>query len=272
MNTVQGKTAGSALKRVRRKLMRALFGIDPAYSDMYEDEGERFFAALYLQKIRHHLQETFGSRKVDILDAGCQAGRLAIPLAKDGHRVTAMDTSSFALRRLQMHCREEGVEVSRSKGDIARLLQNDKHFFDAILCIEVLYLRENYREILRLFWERLSPGGLLITSHRTKYFYLTQALKEKNCDRALFILEQSEGKLGGSYFNWQTVAELKALYRELGVSETALYPIGSFTEILVEPKDFSAEDREKLLRIESDFEDERRGCARYLLACAQKPL
>ena len=91
------------MKRIRRKLMRSLLGVDPDYGDMFTSEGERFFAELYLQHIRRHLKEAFGGRAVTILDAGCQAGRLAIPLAKDGHRVTAVDTSSFALKKAKEH-------------------------------------------------------------------------------------------------------------------------------------------------------------------------
>ncbi|MBI4436867.1 MAG: class I SAM-dependent methyltransferase [Candidatus Omnitrophica bacterium] len=257
------------MQRIRRKLLRA-FGVDPHYPDMFKSERERFFAELYLQKIRNHLQEAFGQKRVEILDAGCQAGRLAIPLAKEGHRVTGIDTSSFALKRAKEHCNKEGVAISFLKGDALKLLERENHFFDAILCVEVLYLREAYREFLKVFRKRLRDGGLLMVSHRTKFFYITQALKKKDLESALFVNDHPEGKLWGSYFNWQTTGELRRLYGDVGFSRVTLYPIGTFSEILIEPETLPAEERKKLFQIENRFSDERTGCARYVLACARK--
>ena len=118
---------------------------------MFLNEREKFFGELYLHHIRRFLRETFGEKKVSILDAGCQAGRLAIPLAKEGHGLTAVDTSGFALKQAKRHAEEEGVSVHFLKGDVSEILTRDPQAFDVILCIEVLYLREKYREFLRLF-------------------------------------------------------------------------------------------------------------------------
>lgn len=249
--------------------MRGLFGVDPDYGDMFASVGERFFAELYLQKIRSHFKEAFGERKVTILDAGCQAGRLAIPLAKEGHRVTGVDTSAFALKKAKDHCREENVSISFVKGDVSKVLEKNKDPFDVILCIEVLYLREKHKEFLALFRKQLAPGGLLITSHRTKFYYMSLALKKNDPESALFVMEHSEGELWGSYYNWQTVEELGRIYREIGFPETVLHPIGTFSEILIDPEALSPDGRKTLFRIESEFSEERRGCARYLLACAR---
>lgn len=258
------------MKRLQRKLLRTFLGVDPEYGDMFESPGEQFFAALYLEKIRDHFRETFGSRKLTILDAGCQAGRLAIPLAKDGHQVTGIDTSPFALKRARGHCQEENVSVSFLKGDVSKILEKSDRLFDAILCIEVLYLREKYREFLSLFRNHLAPGGLLLVSHRTKFYYITLALKKNDLESALFVMEHSEGKLWDSYFNWQTVEELRRIYQETGFPEVDLYPIGTFSEIFIDPEALSPENRHRLFRLESEFRDERKGCARYLLACACK--
>jgi len=257
--------------QIKRKLMRGFFGIDPNYSDMFLSSNERFYASLYLEKISRHFKSVFGSKKLRILDAGCQAGRLAIPLAREGHHVTGVDTSAFALRRAKSHAQKEEVSVSWVKGDVQNFLRRNTHPFDVILCIEVLYLRENYRAFLSLFNEHLSSGGLLIVSHRTKFYYISQALKKEDFETALSVVTQQEGHLWGSYFNWQTAKETKALYEALGFRETALYPIGTFSENIIQLESLSEENRSKLLRIESEFKEERSGCARYLLACAQKP-
>ncbi len=258
------------MQKLKRKLSRTLLGKDPDYPDMFTSVREQFFAQLYLRKIRAHLSEVFGERKISLLDAGCQAGRLSIPLARDGHEVTGVDTSSFALKRAALHAKETGVSLSLLHGDVSKILEKENCLFDAILCLEVLYLRENFKDFLRIFREHLTENGFLAVSHRTKFFYLTQAIKKSDLKTASFILENSEGKLWGSYFNWQSVAELKTLYAASGFGEVVFYPIGTFSEILIEPDTVSPEDRQTLFRIEEEFPDERTGCARYVLACARK--
>lgn len=258
------------IQRIRRKFVRSLLGIDPDYGDMFESRRERFFAELYLQKIRRHLVDAFGQKKLRILDAGCQAGRLAIPLAKEGHHLTGVDTSAFALKRAKRHCQTEKVSMSFLRGDVSKILTNNSPSYDAILCIEVLYLRENYREFLGLFRRHLAAGGLLMASHRTKFFYITQALKKNDFETALFVMEHREGKLWDSYFNWQTVAQLRDLYEDAGFPKVDVYPIGTFSEILMDPEALSSENQSKLFRLEEEFCDERTACARYVLVCARK--
>ena len=40
------------MKRAVRKILRAVAGYDPDYYDMHDDPNERFFAQLYLERIR----------------------------------------------------------------------------------------------------------------------------------------------------------------------------------------------------------------------------
>ena len=81
------------MQKIVRKLLRTIMGYDPAYYDMYADGDESFFARLYLQRILAHLSDAGIRPPARILDAGCQTGRLAIPLAERGFRVTGVDTS-----------------------------------------------------------------------------------------------------------------------------------------------------------------------------------
>ena len=214
------------MKRLLRKTLRALFGYDPDYFDMHLGERESFFATLYLQAIEAHLASLDNRSPLTLLDAGCQTGRLAIPLAKKGHRIIGVDTSGFALRRARAHSRKAGVEVEWKRGDVLRVLPRfPKQFFDGILCVEVLYLRENFREMLKAFYDALKPRKLLITSHRPQAHYLKLA-REKNDEAAAgFIRTHREGKLWGSYFNWQVPSELEVLYRSMGFGVREIRPI-----------------------------------------------
>ena len=214
------------MKRLLRKALRFLFGYDPDYVDMYLDEEESFFATLYLAAIERHLASLENGSPLNLLDAGCQAGRLAIPLAKKGHRVVGVDTSGFALRRAKSHSREAGVEVQWSRGNILNILPRfPKQFFYGILCIEVLYLRQNFREMLKAFYEALKQKGFLIASHRPQAYFLKLAREKNDEGAAKFIRTHSEGKLWGSYFNWQMPSELEAIYRSAGFHVREVRPI-----------------------------------------------
>ena len=214
-----------------RKSLRALFGYDPAYCDMYLDEEESFFAKLYLQAMEHGFASSGNGSSLTLLDAGCQAGRLAIPLAKKGHHIVGVDTSRFALRRARHHSRSAGVEVRWVRGDILRVLPKfPRGFFNGILCIEVLYLRRNFRTILTAFHETLRQQGLLMVSHRPPAYYLKLAMEKNDAETARFIQSHHEGELWGSYFNWQVPSELEILYQSLGFTVQEIRPIERSTQ------------------------------------------
>ena len=214
------------MKRLLRKGLRALFGYDPAYFDMYLDKQESFFARLYLQAIEFYLSSLGNGVSLDLLDAGCQTGRLAIPLAKKDYRLVGVDTSGFALRRARQHSQHAGVGIRWIKGDIVKVLPKfEKQSFDTVLCIEVLYLRENFRNILSAFREVLKGKGLLMTSHRPQAYFLKLAQEKGDLETSRFIETHREGALWGSYFNWQTPLELSHLYRSLGFAVREIRPI-----------------------------------------------
>ncbi|MFH0784712.1 MAG: class I SAM-dependent methyltransferase [Pseudomonadota bacterium] len=62
--------------------------------------------SLYSEKIVHHIRP---SRDWSVLDVGCGAGTLAIPLAKLVRRVTAIDFSDTMIALLNDHCLENGL-------------------------------------------------------------------------------------------------------------------------------------------------------------------
>jgi len=210
-----------------RKLKRALLNSDPSFCDMYEDAHARTAAQEYLGYIRRHLHEVFGDRKLDILDAGCQAGRLLIPLAEDGHRLTGIDTSGFALRRARRHAQERGLSVRLYRGDIAQARRwVAPAALDAVICAEVLYLCENYQKLFRLLAESVKPGGLVCVSHRPAAFYVADALAQRRQDLAEDIASRREGPTADSaYHNWQTEEELHRWYRAEGLQVIGCYPL-----------------------------------------------
>ena len=215
------------MQKLFRKFKRAVLNSDPSFCDMYEDAHASSAAKEYLSHIRPALRETFGTRKLDILDAGCQAGRLLIPLAQEEHRLIGVDTSAFALRRTRQHANTRRLAVRLHRGNIANLRRwVAPRSLDVAICTEVLYLCRGHRNLLRLLAESVKPGGLLCLSHRPPVFYVGVALRRDELDAASSVIRRSEGPSpDGAYHNWQTPGQLDALYREAGLRVLSCVPV-----------------------------------------------
>lgn len=105
-----------------------------------------------------------------VIDLGCGPGRVAVPLARRGHRVTGVDAQERYLERARAHAARDGVPLALRRGDIARLA--DEAAFDAALC---LFTSFGYfadpaddRRVLAGAHRALRPGGRLVleTAHR----------------------------------------------------------------------------------------------------------
>ena len=265
-------------QKLKRSLNRHLFGKDPEYHDPYEDPAEQFYARIYLRYLEEQIGIRFRNQPASILDVGCHTGRLSVPLARAGHRVTAIDSSRFHLKRAERHAREEGTQCQFMRGDaFQRILHFKPESFDLVLCTEVLYQRPDFREQMEKLLRLVNSGGLLATSHRTLFFYLSGALASRDWDEARSILGHSEGEIQGSYFNWQTPEEIRDLYRGLGVELLTLRPIGAFTgngeEGMARICDLAGTtelERRQLFEIESCDREEFSVLGRYLFAIGRK--
>lgn len=257
-----------------RKVLRAVANIDPDYYDMYADTNEQWYARLYLEWIARHAREAGILPPSTLLEAGCQAGRLAIPFARQGFTVTGIDTSGFALRRARRHARQAGVQVTLQRGDVLNVLQDDpRRQYDLVVCAEVTYLSPRYREMLQVLAAAVRPGGLLCVSHRPATYYLMEALKIGDFDTAGSVLSRNEGPFRGStYYNWQTREELKALYASLGLEWIALHPIDRLAWLCgLNLSMWPVAQRERWLQAEMSLDGGGEVCARYALVIARKP-
>lgn len=262
------------MQKTVRKILRAVADCDPDYYDMYADENEACFAQLYLSRIRQHAEAAGIRPPATVLEAGCQAGRLVVPLAKQGFRVTGIDTSGFALRRARQHARRAGVTASFRRGDLIRVLEaGPAQRFDIVVCAEVVYLSPQYREMLRALAAAVRPGGLLCVSHRPKAYYLMEAIRLGDLDTARSIHQRSEGPFrDGAYYNWQTEEELRALYGALGLAWLGAYPIDRIAWLSgMSPARLTDAQREEWLRLELGMPGETETCARYVLVIAAQP-
>ena len=261
------------MQKIVRKLLRAVADCDPDYYDMYADANEAWFGQLYLKRILRHAQAVGIRPGASLLEAGCQAGRLAIPLARQGFHVTGIDTSRFALRRAREHAKAAGVRAEFIQGDLIRILSDHRQRrFDVVVCAEVVYLSRQHQVMLQALAHAVKPGGLLCVSHRPKFYYLLEALRQYDLESASKVLLQHEGAFRDStYFNWQTERELRAQYASLGVQWIDMHPIDQFAWLSgMSPSQLTNEERSQWLQLELQSEQAPM-CARYVLVVAMKP-
>ena len=261
------------MNRGLRKLLRVVADCDPDYYDMYAQADERLFARLYLDRIVRHAEAAGIQPPARVLEAGCQAGRIAIPLARRGYDVTGVDTSEFALRRARRHAQAAGVRVRWRRGDVVRVLGGRAPQFDLAVCAEVLYLNQAYRRMLAALAAAVRPGGLVCASHRPLCYYFYEAMRQQDIATARAVLARREGRVRDhAYVNWQTDEELRALYADAGLTWVAQYPIDRVAWLAgLQPSRLSQEAQRHWLELELGEDAGAGSCARYTLIVAARP-
>jgi len=243
-------------------------------TDMRRDPAEQLYAALYLDRITQVLPAASGLR---ILDAGCQAGRLAIPLARAGHHVTGLDISADWLSRCRRNCDEADVQIELVQAGLDQVADHFKAAsFDVVLCAEVLYALREPASALRSLASVLRPTGTLITSHRTRHYMLTTLARHHLLDDMATVATASEGEiLGGQYYNWFDLPELRVLYAEAGLRVLTSEGIGTLSGVgvdgmaaVLDPADLDDVGRAKLLAVERACSERFPDAARYRLIVA----
>lgn len=119
-----------------------------------------------------------------ILDAGCGEGDLAGRLVAEGYRVTALDSSSDAVRA----AREAGVPAI-----LADFLDHTEAAYDAVLFVRSLHHMHPLPDAVAHASELLRPGGLLVAVE--------------------FARERADGNTASWFY------DVRALLREAGLLE-----------------------------------------------------
>jgi SAM-dependent methyltransferase len=148
-----------------------------------------------------------GSR---ILDLCCGHGRIAIPLAQRGYRVTGLDLSEVFLERAKSDEAAAGVSIEWMHGDMRRL--PFEAAFDAVINVFTAFAylesEEDDLEVLRQVWKVLKPGGLFLleTNHRESLVrrFLPADITRRD-DGTIVLNERSFDLLTSRYDGWWTV-------------------------------------------------------------------
>lgn len=110
-----------------------------------------------IEFFRHQVRQWGGP----VLELACGTGRIAIPLARDGHRVVGLDLSESMLAGARRKAAEAGVAVSWVQGDMREFDLGER--FKTILLgfnsICLLLTWQDLENTLRCVRRHLSDGG-----------------------------------------------------------------------------------------------------------------
>lgn len=141
----------------------------PLTTTTYSDMSFRSIAERYnvINSIPPQAQEQIGSAIVAlaaghgrILDMGCGAGRIALPVARAGGRVVGIDLERAMLLQAAA-ATGETIQAAFVHGDITRLPLASA-IFGVVLSINVLHLVPAWQNVLAEAVRVLQPGGLFI--------------------------------------------------------------------------------------------------------------
>jgi 2-polyprenyl-3-methyl-5-hydroxy-6-metoxy-1,4-benzoquinol methylase len=214
--------------------------------NMYTDPGEAFYYREYM----HHLAPVIPPRS-RVLDIGAQAGRFAVPFAQAGHTVTATDIDSKHFDSIRQQAHPASIELI--KEDIHSTIKRiASPGFDVILCLEILYTLNDFPSILQQLRALLNKGGVLITSHRSKGYYIYRSIAERKFAELEDILSSRH-----AYFNCQDTNEIRSIYSRAGYTINKMAGIGIFSGIgndpfaaIANPSVLSQNEQEQLLALE----------------------
>jgi SAM-dependent methyltransferase len=137
-----------------------------ADASLYDYEYRRRRADVSFYRALAHRRA--GDRPIEILELGAGSGRVTIPLARDGHRVTALDQAPAMISRLA----DRVAALPAAARDRVEIVRADLRSFDlgrrrfplvlaAFNVFEHLYTRGEVDACLTRIRDHLAPGGAL---------------------------------------------------------------------------------------------------------------
>jgi len=133
--------------------------------DLYRDPG--LYDLEYADHVEDvvHYSRLAAQARGPVLELGCGTGRLTLPMARAGARVTAIDSAASMLQGLRERLRHESLEVQRRivvrAGDFRALTEPAVHHL-ALLPFNALHHCTDHRDVLSLLASvrrALVPGG-----------------------------------------------------------------------------------------------------------------
>ena len=185
----------------------------------------------------------------EVLELGAGTGRYSIALAKEGHRVTAVELAERNLELLRQNAR--GLDnLTACRGDAIDLgfLPDDR--FDLTLVfgpLYHLYERADQLAALREAVRVTKPGGCILTAFLSVYSIFTNNYLRGNLREGLeenFTPDWQVRHFQEQLFTAFEVSEFEALFRELPVTQLTVAAADGILELAEGRSDFAMSDEE----------------------------
>lgn len=185
----------------------------------------------------------------DVLEVGAGTGRYSIALAKEGHRVTAVELAERNLDLLRQNAHDLG-NLTAMQGDAIDLSRLQDDSFDLTLLLGPmyhLYSKEDQLAALREAVRVTKPGGYVLTAFLSVYAILTDNYLRGNLMAGLkenFTEDWQVRHFQEQLFTGFEIPEFEALFRELPVSQITVAAANGILELAEGRTDFSMSDEE----------------------------
>lgn len=206
-----------------------------------------------------------------VVDVGGGAGRIAIPLARNGYEVTILDPSEEALGRAREALDKENAATQRrvrlvaGRGEESPCLLGEATF-DAATCHGVLPSVEDPEPLVRALVRLVRPGGLISVLAKNAEALAMRPALQGHYRKALVSLgaDRDEGPLG-ALTRADTVAGLRGILEDAGGEFVVWHGVRSFTEHLGDAPAIPEVLEDALeLEWEAGRKDPYRGVARWI--------
>ena len=184
-----------------------------------------------------------------VLELGAGTGRYSIALAKEGHRVTAVELAERNLELLRQN--SQGLDnLTALRGDAVELGFLPDDSFDLTLVfgpLYHLYEREDQMAALREAVRVTKPGGFILTAFLSVHAILFDNYLQGNLAEGLaenFTADWQVRHFREQLFTGFEVGELEALFRELPVTQLTVAAADGILELAEVRSDFAMSDAE----------------------------
>lgn len=249
---------------------------------MFASPGEDYYSEQYWQLIKNLMPS---SQEVEILDLGSGQGRIVqkfldnFPTAV----IKCCDISEKAISELQKNVAVSSTQqVKADVSDYGQYLADQNtSSIDILLFMEVSFYSPGWEDCLADIYRVLRPGGIFVSSHRSRYFNAMLLLSLGHIEAAARILKNDSGRLFGTttlQFAWNDSTAIKKILTETGFSVIKVAGLGVLSGIKGDPHEFLAEpgrlshaELNSLMQLEKQLSETAPDAGRYMLFVAKKP-
>ena len=210
----------------------------------------------YIHDCIDEMSSHIESKQLKIADLGAGTGRYSIPLAKEGHSVTAVELVQHNLGRLRANATSEGVEIESYKGDATHLKKLADNCFDITLLFGPMYHLFTKEDKLKALNEAVritKPNGYILVAYvMNEYSVVTYAFKERHVleciDQGRFSAEYHTISHEQDIYDYVRIEDIDELNREAEVRrEKIISPDGPADYIRPFLNKLSEEEFEKFI-------------------------